>query len=67
MRVEGGRMSDKPQLEANYRPADDAVYLDAFTNRYSIAIRRLRRATHSSLWDKSKPTSAIAADKKKMS
>ena len=64
MRGEGGRMSGKPRLETNYRPADDTVYLDAFTDRYSKAIRRLRRATHSSLWDKSKRTPGVAAENK---
>lgn len=59
-------MLNQAQMDTSTRPDDGIEQLDAFTDRYSIAIRRLRRATHSSLWDKSKPTSAIAAEKKKM-
>jgi len=58
-------MWSKTQLDTSSRPTDDTVYLDAFANRYSEVVRRLRRATHSSLWEKSKPRSGIAAEKKK--
>ena len=65
MSVKGGSMWSKTQLDTSNRPTDDTVYLDAFANRYSEVVRRLRRVTHSSLWETSKPTSGNAAEKKK--
>ena len=58
-------MLGQSRLDTDTRPDDDTKQLDAFANRYSEAVRRLRRETHSSLWDKDKPAAKAAAEKKK--
>ena len=59
-------MLNQAQLDTNTRPDDGIEQLDAFADRYSEAIRRLRRVTHSSLWDTGKPAPGAAAEKRKM-
>lgn len=58
-------MLNEAQLDPNTRPDDGMERLDAFADRYSEAVRRLRRATHSSLWDTGKPAPGAPAEKKK--
>lgn len=58
-------MLSEAQLDTNTRLDDGLEQLDAFADRYSEAVRRLRRATHSSLWDTGKPTSGAPSEKKK--
>lgn len=55
------------QLDTNTGPDDSMKQLDAFVDRYSEAVRRLRRATDSSFWDTGKPAPTAADKKRKMS